>query len=148
MKSARAQALIIHTPAGRCPNVNDSAYSWDTGTSFSAPFVAGAAAIYLSDHPLALPAEVKAAILSTASQGHLDLSSALPGTSDAFLSSLLLGPPVAAASGPNQNGRMPPGERASAACKAANGTVSCDEGQTATAAAPSQNIAKPSVPSG
>ena len=142
-ESANGHAMIIQTRAGRCPNLSDSAYSWDTGTSFSAPFVAGTAAVYLSDHPLALPAEVKAAILSAASQGQLDMSGALPGTPNACLSSLLLGPPVAAASGPNQIERMPPGDWSSIACKAGDDTVSCDEGQPATAAAPSQNMAKP-----
>lgn len=91
------------SPADRCPSVNDTAYTYDTGTSFAAPFVAGAAAIYLSDHPLARPAEVKAALVSAASQSQMNLSTALPGTPNAFLSSLLLGPPVAAAAGPIQN---------------------------------------------
>ncbi|KAK9838622.1 hypothetical protein WJX74_000008 [Apatococcus lobatus] len=135
---------------GRCPDVNDTAYTWDTGTSFAAPFVAGAAAVYLSDHPLALPSEVKAALMSAATQGQMDLSDALPGTPNAFLSSLLFGPPVAAASGPDQATAESASDWVSIACEAGSGIngpgrVACDQGQ---AAGPSQAMVKPSVPSG
>ena len=37
-----------------------------TGTSFAAPHVAGAAALYLSQHPTATPAEVRSALLKDA----------------------------------------------------------------------------------
>ncbi|XXF80007.1 S8 family serine peptidase [Myxococcaceae bacterium GXIMD 01537] len=39
------------------------------GTSFSAPFVAGAAALYLKDHPYASPAEVATALINNATPG-------------------------------------------------------------------------------
>ena len=90
-------------PAGPCVSLNDSAYTWGTGTSFAAPFVAGVAALYLSDHPQATPAQVKAALMSAATPGQLDLTTSLPGTPNAILSSLVSGPPVAAAAGPYQN---------------------------------------------
>lgn len=44
----------------------DTAYARARGTSMSAPLVAGAAAIYLHDHPWARPAEVRAALLDSA----------------------------------------------------------------------------------
>ena len=40
-----------------------------SGTSFSAPHVAGAAALYLSTHPSAAPATVNAAIVAAATSG-------------------------------------------------------------------------------
>ncbi|WP_296192411.1 S8 family serine peptidase [uncultured Microbacterium sp.] len=42
--------------------------AWDflTGTSMAAPHVAGLAALYLGEHPTATPAEVKSAIMTTA----------------------------------------------------------------------------------
>jgi subtilisin family serine protease len=44
----------------------DSDYTTVDGTSFSAPIVAGAAALYLHDHPNASPAEVRNALQSNA----------------------------------------------------------------------------------
>ncbi|GFJ83865.1 S8 family peptidase [Phytohabitans houttuyneae] len=48
---------------------SDTATYTGSGTSFSAPHVAGAAAIYLSGHPSASPATVNAAIVSAATTG-------------------------------------------------------------------------------
>lgn len=41
-------------------------YEFKSGTSMAAPHVAGLAAVYLSEHPLASPAEVKSALMTTA----------------------------------------------------------------------------------
>ena len=104
LPSQVSSRLGLH--AGLCSPVNDSTYAFQVGTSFAAPFVAGAAALYLSDNPEALPAEVKAALLSAATLGQLDLSGSLPGTPNVLLSTLISAPPVAAAAGPDQ---MPTG---------------------------------------
>jgi subtilisin family serine protease len=53
-------------------------YSWSTGTSFAAPLVAGAAALYLDQHPSATPAQVRGAILGAAEPGPI------PGDPDNF----------------------------------------------------------------
>ncbi len=47
----------------------DSAYGTTSGTSIAAPFVAGAAALFLEDNPSASPAEVAAALIHNATQG-------------------------------------------------------------------------------
>ena len=64
--------LTIFAPGIRIQgagNISDTAeYSGD-GDSYAAPLVAGVAALYLQRHPLATPADVKAAILSTATPG-------------------------------------------------------------------------------
>jgi subtilisin family serine protease len=44
-------------------------YALSSGTSFSAPFVAGAAALYKANHPTSSPAHVHAALLSVAEPG-------------------------------------------------------------------------------
>jgi subtilisin len=47
----------------------DHWYAIGSGTSFSSPLVAGGAALYISTHPGATPANVKAALLAAAEPG-------------------------------------------------------------------------------
>ena len=47
-------------------NSNDTATTVKSGTSLSAPFVTGAAALYLADHPSASPAQVASALTAQA----------------------------------------------------------------------------------
>jgi aqualysin 1 len=64
--------LTIFAPGIRIQgagSASDTAEYAGDGDSYAAPFVAGVAALYLQRHPLATPADVKAAILSTATQG-------------------------------------------------------------------------------
>ncbi|AHG91360.1 peptidase S8 and S53 subtilisin kexin sedolisin [Gemmatirosa kalamazoonensis] len=63
---------------------DDSATRVMSGTSSAAPFVAGAAALYLSAHPAASPAEVSAALVGHAVQGALGAVPA--GTANRLLS--------------------------------------------------------------
>jgi subtilisin len=53
-------------------------YASESGTSFSSPLVAGAAALYVANHPDASPAQVRAALVSLAEPGPI------PGDPDAF----------------------------------------------------------------
>ena len=46
-----------------------SQYAFSDGTSFATPFVAGAAALYISTHPDATPAEVREALVARAEPG-------------------------------------------------------------------------------
>jgi subtilisin len=46
-----------------------SQYAFSAGTSFSTPLVAGAAALYISTHPDATPAEVRQALIDRAEPG-------------------------------------------------------------------------------
>jgi subtilisin family serine protease len=50
-------------------NTDDNAMGTASGTSMATPHVAGAAALYLQAHPSASPAEVSAAIVSSATTG-------------------------------------------------------------------------------
>ena len=49
-----------------------------SGTSFAAPLVSGAAAIYWNVKKMATPVEVKDAIISTCAQNRLRISGAVP----------------------------------------------------------------------
>jgi subtilisin family serine protease len=71
----------------RCGAISDTAYAIASGTSMAAPHVAGAAAVYLSAHPTASPAQVKAALLSRATRGTISPGQPgmLPGTPNALL---------------------------------------------------------------
>jgi subtilisin family serine protease len=62
---------------------NDTAIGSASGTSMASPHVAGAAALYLETHPLALPAEVADAIASSATAGIL--TSLGPGSPNRLL---------------------------------------------------------------
>ena len=62
-------------------NATDASEFTDDGDSYAAPFVAGVAALYLQRHPLATPADVKAAILAAATKGVVKN----PGTSPNLL---------------------------------------------------------------
>jgi subtilisin family serine protease len=53
-------------------------YATDSGTSLATPLVAGAAALYIANHPGASPADVRAALISLAEPGPI------PGDPDAF----------------------------------------------------------------
>ena len=100
-----AAGSLLWIAAGRCTQLNNSAYTWGSGTSFAAPHVAGTAAIYLGNHPSAKPAEVKSAILTAATQSKI---TGIPSsTPNRLLYSLVgdvvpevvPGPPVQAANG-------------------------------------------------
>ncbi|MEV6125621.1 S8 family serine peptidase [Streptomyces violaceusniger] len=52
-------------------NASDTATRTLSGTSMAAPHVAGAAALYLSGHPFATPAQVGAALIAEASRGRV-----------------------------------------------------------------------------
>ena len=74
----------------RCPDPSlPFAAAWSSGTSMSAPLVAGAAALVLGERPGATPTEVKAELLSRATEGVLDFASkktgVLPGTPNKLL---------------------------------------------------------------
>ena len=64
-------------------NLSDTATSTMNGTSMAAPHVAGVAARYLSVHPAATPAQVQAAILTSATP--VDLDPGIPEDAKRFL---------------------------------------------------------------
>ncbi|KAI3433663.1 hypothetical protein D9Q98_003472 [Chlorella vulgaris] len=85
----------------RCETVTDSSYTYASGTSMAVPQVAGVAAAYLSANPDALPRDVSAALISTATLDKIVSTRFKPGTPNRLLYSRLGAPTVvAAASGP------------------------------------------------
>ncbi|SDX60862.1 S8 family peptidase [Lysobacter enzymogenes] len=62
---------------------SDSDYIYDSGSSYAAPLVAGAAALYLHDHPNASPAEVREALQNNAT--HDVVGDAGPGSANRLL---------------------------------------------------------------
>ena len=63
----------------RCPDpALPHAMAWSSGTSMAAPLVAGAAALILGERPWASPAEVKAELVSRATEGALEFDSKKP----------------------------------------------------------------------
>lgn len=71
---------------GLCNSPNASSYAWLSGTSMAVPLVVGAAALFLERNPEASPAEVKAALLDTATQGQLSgVAGMRAGTADRLL---------------------------------------------------------------
>ena len=57
--------------AGRCNVVAPDSYTWASGTSMAVPLVAGAAALYLEQHPRATPEEVKSALLRSSTDDRI-----------------------------------------------------------------------------
>jgi subtilisin family serine protease len=55
----------------RCGTVSPRAMAWATGTSMAVPHIAGAAAVFLGEHPDATPAMVRAALVGSATRGAL-----------------------------------------------------------------------------
>jgi subtilisin family serine protease len=62
---------------------SDSAFTTLSGSSFSAPHVAGAAGLYLETHPTATAAEVSAALVTASTKDHL--CNVPPGTANRLL---------------------------------------------------------------
>lgn len=60
-------AIDISAPGVEIPSTTaDGQYTCGSGTSFAAPFVTGAAALYIAEHPSASPSAVRAALLADA----------------------------------------------------------------------------------
>lgn len=73
----------------RCEVVDDTAYTFASGTSMAVPMVAGVAALYLEDHPDAQPREVLDALTRGATQGAIEASGFKAGTANRMLYSRL-----------------------------------------------------------
>jgi subtilisin family serine protease len=104
----------------------DTTYVSMTGTSMASPHVAGAAALYLETHPTALPAEVKSAILSTATQGILTATG--PGTPNRLLYTATLSVAPPPSSEPPPSTSPPPSPPPANAAPTASFTYSCARG--------------------
>jgi subtilisin family serine protease len=73
--------LTIFAPGARIQgagSASDTAEFSGDGDSYAAPFVAGAAALYLQKHPQATPADVKTAIVSAATRDVVKNAGAAP----------------------------------------------------------------------
>eukprot|EP00890_Picochlorum_soloecismus_P006601 jgi/Picsp_1/766/NSC_04255-R1_alkaline serine protease len=100
-----APGVDIYSACGsdkRCEKLSDKAYTMSTGTSMAAPQVAGVAALYLQKHPDATPAEVKDAILSSATEDAIDERFFMSGTPNSLLYSNLHANAVTSFEGPPQ----------------------------------------------
>lgn len=90
---------------GRCPILNDTAYTWASGTSMAVPHVAGLAAIYLGKYPYASPSDIKSQILRSGTSGSIQFYAqgayeVLPGTPNLIVNTIAsLGGYVVTASG-------------------------------------------------
>lgn len=71
--------------AGRCEDLRNDAYTWASGTSMAAPHVSGAAAVYLSHHPTASPAQVHKALIGAATPDRLKPEMLRIGTPNSML---------------------------------------------------------------
>ena len=72
--SSWGSCVALFAPGASIPmasHLGNTATTVDSGTSFAAPHVAGVAALYLQQHPLATPAQVRTAILSWATPNRL-----------------------------------------------------------------------------
>ena len=96
----RAALTVSLLHEGRCPSLNDSAYTWDTGTSFAAPHVAGVAAIYFSQRPDAVPGDFAASLIQASTKNAINSSLLTANTPNRLLLSHLEEAVVVAASGP------------------------------------------------
>ena len=78
-----APGVDIYSACGgpsRCAVVNNSSYTYASGTSMAVPVVAGVAALYLEQASTASPPEVKAALTEAATSGVIDPTNFQQGT--------------------------------------------------------------------
>ena len=99
-----APGVDIYSACGsetRCDIVDDTSYTFASGTSMATPHVAGVAALYLQANPKASPQDVSAALVAAATTGAVDSSGFKPGTSNRLLYSRIGAPSgVQAVDGP------------------------------------------------
>jgi len=78
---AYGPALTLFAPGGgieAAGNASDTASFTGDGDSYAAPFVSGVIAIYLASHPRATPAQLKAALVASATRGVVGDAGASP----------------------------------------------------------------------